>query len=401
MIKKYSLDLRQLMPALENKTYFNYGGQGPLPSPSLEAIKSSWETIQELGPFTNKVWPYVMKEVELTKKSLAHICGVTKDRIALTENVTSGCVLPLWGLPFKSSDRILISDCEHPGVVAACRELARRKHLKIDILHVQQLRDGAEKEIKTKNLLLEELETSLEPDTKLVVLSHILWNTGQIMPIEDVSKRLLEHPKKPFLLVDAAQSFGQLSIVGAANNADIYAFTGHKWACGPEGLGGVAVSKRVLEESNPTLIGWRALKKEGSIYHDNPNPFHQDARRYEIATSCVPLLAGLRSSLDLLEEEAPIKDRLNKIKKLSLKLWVELNEIKNIQTIIQGAPPSGLVSFSLLGQTTENALVKSLGEKGLWIRVLEDPNWLRACIHVTTKESEILSLGKAIKKFIQ
>ena len=401
MIKKYSLDLRQLMPALENKTYFNYGGQGPLPSPSLEAIKSSWETIQELGPFTNKVWPYVMKEVELTKKSLAHICGVTKDRIALTENVTSGCVLPLWGLPFKKSDRILISDCEHPGVVAACRELARRKHLKIDILHVQQLRDGAEKEIKTKNLLLEELETSLEPDTKLVVLSHILWNTGQIMPIEDVSKRLLEHPKKPFLLVDAAQSFGQLSIVGAANNADIYAFTGHKWACGPEGLGGVAVSKRVLEESNPTLIGWRALKKEGSIYHDNPNPFHQDARRYEIATSCVPLLAGLRSSLDLLEEEAPIKDRLNKIKKLSLKLWVELNEIKNIQTIIQGAPPSGLVSFSLLGQTTENALVKSLGEKGLWIRVLEDPNWLRACIHVTTKESEILSLGKAIKKFIQ
>ena len=29
------------MPALANKTYFNYGGQGPLPTPSLEAIVAS------------------------------------------------------------------------------------------------------------------------------------------------------------------------------------------------------------------------------------------------------------------------------------------------------------------------------------------------------------------------
>ena len=51
------------MPALENKNYFNYGGQGPLPSPSLKAIFSSWEKIQELGPFTNSTWPYIAKEI--------------------------------------------------------------------------------------------------------------------------------------------------------------------------------------------------------------------------------------------------------------------------------------------------------------------------------------------------
>ena len=55
--------LRSKMPALMNKSYFNYGGQGPLPSPSLEAIKESWQKIQELGPFTNDVWPYITKEV--------------------------------------------------------------------------------------------------------------------------------------------------------------------------------------------------------------------------------------------------------------------------------------------------------------------------------------------------
>ena len=52
-------DFRSQLPALANKTYFNYGGQGPLPSSSLEAITAAWRTIQELGPFSGAVWPFV------------------------------------------------------------------------------------------------------------------------------------------------------------------------------------------------------------------------------------------------------------------------------------------------------------------------------------------------------
>ena len=132
--------MRNLCPALQNKTYFNYGGQGPLPSPSLEAITASWSRIQELGPFTADVWPYIAKEVNSTRRLLAQCCGIPAQRLALTENVTSGCVLPLWGLPFAEGDRLLISDCEHPGVVSACVELARRQHLAIDVLPVKHLR---------------------------------------------------------------------------------------------------------------------------------------------------------------------------------------------------------------------------------------------------------------------
>ena len=55
-------NMRDLCPALANKTYFNYGGQGPLPTPSLEAISASWQRIQELGPFTTAVWPFIEQE---------------------------------------------------------------------------------------------------------------------------------------------------------------------------------------------------------------------------------------------------------------------------------------------------------------------------------------------------
>ena len=41
--------LKDNMPALQNKAYFNYGGQGPLPTQSLNAITSSWQTIQNIN----------------------------------------------------------------------------------------------------------------------------------------------------------------------------------------------------------------------------------------------------------------------------------------------------------------------------------------------------------------
>jgi len=394
------ISFKEDMPALQNKYYFNYGGQGPLPTKSLNAITTSWQTIQRLGPFTNDIWPYITKEVISTKNLLSEICGIHPKRIAFTENVTTGCVLPLLGLPFSEGDHLLIGDCEHPGIVAACKELARKKNLKIGVLPVSKLCNGSDKEDETYETVLDLIDANLQKNTKLVVLSHVLWNTGQIMPIELISIKLREHSSKPYLLVDAAQSFCHIPIKGACNKADIYAFTGHKWAYGPEGLGAVAISTRVLEESNPTLIGWKSLKAEEGIYVNNNNPFHSDGRRFEIATSCVPLLAGLKSSLIMLENEGSETERFFKIKKLSSILWRKLNQIKNIELVLNSAPPSGIISFSINEINSPEEVVKHLGQRNLWIRVLEDPNWLRACVHITTDLTEIDNLVTALSDFV-
>jgi len=387
---------RDFCPALLNKTYFNYGGQGPLPTPSLEAIQASWRRIQELGPFTTDVWPFIGAEVSSTRRRLAQLCGVAPHRLALSENVTSGCVLPLWGLPFDSGDRLLISDCEHPGVVAACVELARREGLAIDTLPVKQLRGD---QPGTDAGVMDALEQSLTPRTRLVVLSHLLWNTGQIMPIAAVAERLVQHPQAPYLLVDAAQSFGQIPVQDAAVAADIYAFTGHKWACGPEGLGGVALSERVLNEGQPTVIGWRSLQDESKADLNSSDPFHHDSRRFEVATSCVPLMAGLRCSLELLDQEGSAETRLMRIRQLSGDLWSGLRELPGVKPLMEVPPASGLVSFQLSCDAAPAEVVQQLGQQGLWIRDLADPSCLRACTHVTTTEGETKALTTAIARY--
>ncbi|QNJ29516.1 aminotransferase class V-fold PLP-dependent enzyme [Synechococcus sp. A15-24] len=388
--------MRSQCPALLNKTYFNYGGQGPLPTPSLEAIQASWRRIQELGPFTTDVWPFIGAEVSSTRRRLAQLCGVAPHRLALSENVTSGCVLPLWGLPFIAGDRLLISDCEHPGVVAACVELARREGLLIDTLPVKQLRGD---QPSSDAGVMDALEQSLTPRTRLVVLSHLLWNTGQIMPITAVAERLALHPQSPYLLVDAAQSFGQIPVQQAAAAADIYAFTGHKWACGPEGLGGMALSERVLEQGQPTVIGWRSLRDESKADLSSSDPFHHDSRRFEVATSCVPLMAGLRCSLDLLDQEGTSYERWVRIQSRSEALWQALNNLDGLTPLLQVPPASGLVSFQLRHDAAPAEVVQQLGQQGLWIRGLADPSCLRACTHVTTTEAETKALTTAIAQY--
>jgi len=379
------------MPALTGKTYFNYGGQGPLPEPSLEAITASWRTIQELGPFTSAVWPFVEAQVAAVRSRLAAACGVGPHRIALTENVTSGCVLPLWGLQWQAGDELLISDCEHPGVVAACQELARREGLSLAMLPVMALSCQIASDV-LDGAILDALEQTLSARTRMVVLSHLLWNTGAVMPIAQVAERLQGHGRQPWLLVDAAQSMGSIPVAEAAAAADIYAFTGHKWLCGPEGLGGVALSERLLEQAQPTLIGWRSLRHEGSA----GSSWHGDARRFEVATSCVPLLAGLASSMDLLAAAGSSETRLARIREGSAQLWQGLQEIPGLETLLQEPPPAGLVSFRLSGHgaPSPEALVAQLGEQAIWLRSLDDPHCLRACTHITTTAAEVgLLLG--------
>lgn len=387
---------RQHFPWLTNKRYFNFGGQGPLPQSAFDAIQSAQLKLQADGPFSGSVNRWLQQLGAETRIALAKILQVPSDTVTLTENVTVGWNIALWGINWQAGDRILITDCEHPGLIATVREISRRFQVAVDVCPILKTAQTGDP--------VAEIAAALHPQTRVLVISHILWNTGQVLPLAEIVQRCHDHtPHSVLVLVDAAQSVGMMPLALTQTEVDVYTFTGHKWCCGPAGLGGVYVRPEIREEIAPTFIGWRAIKMDAQA---NPIGWQPDGQRYEVATSDAPLMAGLQTVLNLHETWGDTEERYQRLCQLSRQLWQRLQQHPRTHMISAKPPLSGLVSFQVLDAAETLAtdlhikLVKDLEAESTMLRTLLHPHCVRACVHYLTLESEIEALGDRIFQWL-
>ncbi|HIK44532.1 MAG TPA: aminotransferase class V-fold PLP-dependent enzyme [Leptolyngbyaceae cyanobacterium M65_K2018_010] len=381
---------RQQFPALERSQYFNYGGQGPMAQATLEAIFQAHQQIQTLGPFSQKVNQWVVTEAMQTRQTIAAELNVPTSTISLTEDVTLGCNIPLWGLPWQRGDHILLSDCEHPGVVAAVQEICRRYGVTYTVCPLMQTVNGGDP--------VAVIADHLRPSTRLLIISHIFWNTGQVLPLKAITQLCHSQPSPVWVLADAAQSVGCLPLDLTDLEVDFYAFTGHKWWCGPAGLAGLYVSPRALEAIQPTFIGWRSITTDAS---GNPTGWKPDGQRFEVATSDYALLAGLRTAIALQSAWGTPGQRYQRLCQLGQRLWHGLAQVPQIRRVRQTRPDSGLVSFWVLqkGEPSpplHHQLVERLEAEGTFLRTLLMPHCVRACVHYLTLEAEVDQLVETL-----
>ena len=371
-----------------------------MPQSAIDAINQSQEYLQIHGPFSSRVNSWITQEIEQTRVAIASELNAPVETITITEDVTVGCNIAMWGIDWQAGDAILLSDCEHPGVVATAQEIKRRFGVEVSTCPLMAtLNEGDPVEVIAQHL---------KSNTRLVVLSHILWNTGQVLPIAEIVQLCRQHQgSRPVqILVDAAQSVGLLPLNLTQLGVDFYAFTGHKWLCGPAGVGGLYVRPEALVGTDgypplqPTFIGWRSavIDKVGK-----PQGWQPDGRRYEVATSGFPLYAGLRAAIATHQQWGTAEERYQQICQLSYYLWQRLNQLSDIICLRTAPPQAGLVSFQLRDCQSESTLhlqlVQFLETQGLMTRTLAEPNCVRACVHYFTLPSEIDQLVEEIQKF--
>jgi L-cysteine/cystine lyase len=381
---------RQQFPGLINKTYFNFGGQGTMSSVALQAIIDTHQYVQERGPFSGQINGWLTNRVNLLRQAIALELETTPETITITENVTAGCNIPLWGLDWHQGDRIVMTDCEHPGIIATVDEIKRRFDVEVTICPMlDTLNHGDPVEI---------IRSHLTEDTRMVVLSHLLWNTGQVLPLKAISKACHSYPAKNMIrvMVDAAQSVGSLDLNLPELEIDYYAFTGHKWLCGPAGVGGLYISPSAFKELNPTFIGWRGVEMDAQ---GKPIAWKPDGTKFEVATAAYPEYEGLRAAIAINQEWGNKSDRYQQICQLSAYLWSRLQQIDRISCLKATAPEAGLVSFQVSG-VNHKQLVDTLEKQGFLLRTIADPDCIRACVHYLTLPEEIDSLLQAIEQQI-
>ncbi|MEO1800446.1 MAG: aminotransferase class V-fold PLP-dependent enzyme [Cyanobacteria bacterium J06629_2] len=382
---------RQQFPGLTNKTYFNFGGQGTMPEASLQAIIDTHRHIQAVGPFSGQINSWLNAKVNLLRQAIALELAAAPETITLTENVTAGCNIAMWGIDWQAGDRILMTDCEHPGIIATVEEIKRRFGVEVDICSMMDtLNEGDPVAV---------IENRLTENTRLVVLSHLLWNTGQVLPLKAIAQACHNYSSKHTIrvMVDAAQSVGSLDLNLPELEIDYYAFTGHKWLCGPAGVGGLYISQEAFADLNPTFIGWRGVEMND---RGKPIAWKEDGSKFEVATSAYPEYEGLRKAIAIHQQWGTKSDRYQRICELSNYLWSELQQIERVSCLKATPPEAGLVSFQVTN-IAHKKLVDTLEQKGFLLRTIADPDCIRACVHYLTLPEECDRLLGAIKENLE
>lgn len=381
---------RQQFPGLINKTYFNFGGQGTMSEASLQAIIDTHQYIQSVGPFSGQINGWLTDRVNLLRQAIALELETMPETITLTENVTAGCNIALWGIDWQQGDQIVMTDCEHPGIIATVEEIQRRFGVEVSICSIMDTLNSGDP--------VAAIGSHLSENTRMVVLSHLLWNTGQVLPLKAIAQACHNYPAKTKIqvMVDAAQSVGSLDLNLPELEIDYYAFTGHKWLCGPAGVGGLYISQSAFADLHPTFIGWRGVEINTQ---GKPIAWKQDGAKFEVATSAYPEYEGLRRAIAIHQAWGNKSDRYQQICQLSNYLWSQLQQIDRVSCLKTTPPEAGLVSFQVTGMEHKQ-LVDTLEQQGFLLRTIADPECIRACVHYLTLPEEIDSLLKAIKENI-
>src|SRR5918998_1000440 len=375
-----------MFPALMGNdfVYLNSGGSGP---PSRETIRAMREADDLCsGPAYLEGADFYAHQgatYARAREAAARLTGVDPDDIALTQNTTHGMNLGAFALDWRAGEEIVSSRSEHPGCLVP--------------LHTLEKRHDARLRLVEPPITAEKVAEAMTSGTRLVSISHVDWATGEVLPLVEISA--LARDRGALTLVDGAQSVGNIPVDIPATGADMYAFTGHKWVLGPEGMGAFYVRPGLAPEGvRSTSLGYAsfsdptAFRAEGG-YEEH---LHGGARRFEASTMSPALAAGFAQAASAAHERG--LEGFAEIRRRAELLAGLLEEQSRITLRSPRPAPSGLVSFEISDVAAREAAERLLNEKFV-VRFIPEPYpYVRASTHLFNTDEELEALAEAVSK---
>ena len=202
------------------------------------------------------------------------------ETIIFTNNTTTALNIAIKGF-LNSGDHVITSSLEHNSV---SRPL---NHMAPDGINVTKIPTDL-----FRGLGADDIAAAVQPNTKLVVCTHISNVTGTVNDIASIGSYCRE--KGIAFLVDAAQSAGVKPIDAQQMKIDMIAFPGHKGLFGPQGTGGLYI--------RPGLeLGTIIQGGTGSVSESLRQP-ESSPEKYESGTLNTPGLAGLAAGIRFILE---------------------------------------------------------------------------------------------------
>jgi selenocysteine lyase/cysteine desulfurase len=145
----------------------------------------------------------------------------------------------------------------------------------------------------------DELLGMLDERTRMVALSSVQYASGFRSDLARIGAACRE--RGILFVVDGIQSLGALTHDVERECVDVFAASSHKWLLGPEGIGLLYVSDRVIEQVCPVRSGWRSMRRMFE-WGDMELDFAEGARRFETGTLNAYGIVALGRALEIFLE---------------------------------------------------------------------------------------------------
>jgi cysteine desulfurase len=164
------------------------------------------------------------ESLHAARAKVGRLVGGRADGVVFVSGATEANNLAVRGIALQGAGRHLVTTaCEHPSLVAPCRELARAG------FEVTALEVDAEGRVSP-----DALRRALRPETCLVTLGAGNGETGAVQPWRALAG-VTRQAKVPFH-VDAVGALGRVPLAVEAEGIDLLTVSGND-LCGPPGVG--------------------------------------------------------------------------------------------------------------------------------------------------------------------
>jgi cysteine desulfurase/selenocysteine lyase len=277
--------IRSLFPVTDKYIYMNHSAVCPLSTRVRDAMNALVEDVTRHGFVNYREW---LQTYEDTRSSAARLVNARAHEIAFMRNTSEAISAIANGIEWRAGDNIVSCNVEFPANVYPWMRLREERGIEL------KLAEEREGRIDTDELL-----SKVDDRTRVVTISWVQFASGFRSDLARIGRFCRE--RDIIFVVDVIQGLGGLKLDVQRDYVDAFAADAHKYLLGPEGIGLLYVSDRVIDRIKPTVVGWTSVKNYEQHLDYDLN-YRDGALRFECGTLNTAGVYGLGAAIDLFLE---------------------------------------------------------------------------------------------------
>ncbi len=235
--------------------YLNHGTVGAPPRCVLEAQQKLRDEIErqpshfllrELAGIRLGAGGGSPPRLRAAADKVAHFLGAEGKDLVFVDNATTGINAVLRSFGFREGDEILVFDHAYGAIRNAIESAAKIRGASVKVVEFP--------EALSKETLIESVQRSIGPRTRLAVFDHITADSALVLPLREIAEACRRHGIA--VLADGAHAPGAVAVNIPELGVDWYTGNLHKWAWSPRSSGLLwTASERQAELHNP-VVSW-------------------------------------------------------------------------------------------------------------------------------------------------